>query len=134
MFYDIDPLDNVTEDDKYDNIYCQEDLLYLANGDYHLDLGWYGYDDLTSDITGYCIHLFRGKTWNNAELLEKFRSKSKGAIVDKIVELAKLVDLGNFDKLTGYIVDENDLKNLSDFSDFDTYSCTTGLSVQRNAT
>src|SRR5687767_1859843 len=85
-FYDIDPAENVTEDDKHDNIYCQEDLLYLTKGDYHLDLGWYGYDNLTSDTTGYCIHLYRGDNWNNAELLEKFRSKSKKIIADKITE------------------------------------------------
>ncbi len=122
VFYDIDPTDNISEDDKHDNIYCQEDLLYLIKGNYHLDLGWYGYDNLESATTGYCIHLFRGDNWNNAELLEKFRSKSKSAITDKIIEYAKAVDLGEFDKLSGYRVDENDTTNKNDFSDFDTYS------------
>jgi hypothetical protein len=75
VFYDIDPADNSSEDDKEVYIYCQEDLLYLKKDNYHLDLGWYGYDNLTNDRTGYCIHLFRGDNWNNGELLEKLRSK-----------------------------------------------------------
>ena len=122
VFYDIDPEDSISEDDKHDNIYSQEDLLYLTKGNYHLDLGWYGYDNLDSETTGYCIHLFRGDNWNNADLLEKFRSKSKSAITDKIIECVKAVDLGDFDKLTGYRVDENDTTNKNDFSDFDIFS------------
>ena len=122
VFYDIDPSDNVSDDDKYENIYCQEDLLYLTKGHYHLDLGWYGCDNLTNEATGYCIHLFRGDNWNNAELLEKVRSKSKNVIVDKLAEIAKAVNLGEFEELTGCIVDENDKSNKNDFSDFDTYN------------
>ena len=122
VFYDIDLDDSISEDDKHDNIYCQEDLLYLTKGNYHLDLGWYGYDNLDNETTGYCIYLFRGYNWNNAELLEKFRSKSKSVITDKIIECIKAVDLGYFDKVTGYSVDENDTTNKNDFSDFDNYS------------
>lgn len=122
VFYDIDPTDNISEDDKHNNIYYQENLLHLTKGSYHLDLGWYGCKNLDKDTTGYCIYLFRGDNWNNAELLEKFRSKSKSAVIDKIIEYAKAVDLGDFDKLTGYRVDENDSTNQNDFSDFDTYS------------
>ena len=122
VFYDIDPADNVSEDDKRDNIFCQEDLLYLTKGDYHLDLGWYGYDNLTSDTTGYCIHLFRGNNWNNAELLEKLRSKDKQVIVEKINDLIKAVDIGEFDNLTGCLVDENDPTNKNDFSRIDNFT------------
>lgn len=122
VFFDIDPMDNTSEEDKHDFIYCQEDLLYLTKGIYHLDLGWYGYDNLTNDSTGYCIHLYRGDSWNNGELLEKHRSKDKQFIVTKINELIKTVDIGDFDKLTGYIVDENDLTNNNDFSDIDNYT------------
>jgi len=121
-FYDIDPADNNSEDDKYANIYCQEDLLYLTKGDYHLDLGWYGYDNLANDTAGFCIHLFRGDNWNNAELLEKFRSRNKKVIADKIADLAKAVDFGEFDKLNGYRVDGNDTTNKNDFSSIDIYS------------
>jgi hypothetical protein len=122
VFYNIDPFDLVSEDDKHDYLYCQQDLLLLTRGDYHLDLGWYGYDDLTNDATGFCIHLFRGDNWNNAILLEKFRSKSQIVIVNKINELAKAVNMGVFDNLSGHKVDENDSSNKNDFSDFDTYS------------
>lgn len=94
----------------------------MSRGNYHIDLGWYGYDNLDCDATGYCIHLFRGDNWNNAELLEKFCSKNKNAIADKIIEFAKAVDLGEFDKLTGYRVDEHDTSNENNFSDFDSYS------------
>ncbi len=122
VFFNIDPKDNIPEDDKYANIYCQEDLLHLTKDNYHIDLGWYGYDKLTNDKAGYCIHLFRGENWNNAELLEIFRSKDKQVIVYKIVELTKVIDLGKFDKVTGYKVDENDPTNHNDFSDFDIYN------------
>lgn len=121
-FYDIDPFDSNSEDDKLLNIYSQEDMLSLTKDKYHLDLGWYGDSNLTSDTTGYCIHLFRGDNWNNSELLEKFRSKSKEVIADKITEIANAVDLGDFDKLTGYRIDENDTANKNDFSNVDTYS------------
>lgn len=122
VFYDIDPEDNNSYDDKEVYIYCQEDLLYLTKGDYHLDLGWYGYNNLTYDKTGYCIHLFRGDNWNNAELLEKFRSKDKQVIVAKINDIIKAVDIGEFDNSIGYIVDENDMTNQNSFSDIDNYS------------
>ena len=122
VFYDIDPADDVSEDDKYDNIFCQEDLLLLTKGDYNLDLGWYGYDNLSSDTTGYCIHLFRGDNWNNAELLEKLRSKDKQFIVKKINDLINAVDIGDFDNFIGYIVNENDPKNKNDFSDIENYT------------
>lgn len=122
VFYNIDPADNINEDDKYTHIYCQEDLLYLTKDSYHLDLGWYGSDNVADETTGYGIHLFRGENWNNAELLEKFRSKSKSTIVNKITEFMKAVDLGEFDNLTGYSVNENDPSNQNDFNKMDFFS------------
>ena len=122
VFFDINPIGNESEEVKYDYIYCQEDLLYLTKGNYHLDLGWYGNDDLANERTGYCIHLYRGNDWNNGELLEKHRSKDKQVIVEKINELIKSVDKGNYDNITGYIVDENDIKNENAFNDMDSYS------------
>lgn len=44
-FYDIDPFDDIPEDDKFFNIYSQEDLLLMQKGQFHLDIGWYGSDD-----------------------------------------------------------------------------------------
>ena len=122
VFYDIDPNGDFPNDDKESNIYSQETLLYTTKDKYHLDLGWYGYDNLANDSTGYCIHLFRGKNWNDSELLECFRSKNKQVIVNKIAEFLKAVDLGDFDKLKGYRIDENDKENINSFNDFKVFS------------
>ena len=122
IFFDIDPNENIQEDDKYDSIYSQEDLMYLTKDNYHLDLGWYGYDNLTNDKTGFCIHLFRGDNWNNVELLEKLRSKDKQVIVKKINEFIISVDNGEYEEQIGYKVDENDLKNKNDFSIIENYT------------
>ena len=122
VFYDIDPADNNSYDDKEVYIYCQEDLLYLTKDDYHLDLGWYGYNNLTYDKTGYCIHLYRGANWNNSVLLEKLRSKDKQVIVKKINEFIISVDNGEYEEQIGYKVDENDLKNKNDFSIIENYT------------
>ena len=120
-FYEIDQHDDVPEDDIYSLIYYQEDLLYLTKGIYHLDLGWYGSDNFINDRTGFCIHLFRGENWNNAELLVKYYSNNKQVIVNKINQLLKAVNLGYFDKLAGYKVDDNDPTNQNDFSDMNNY-------------
>ena len=122
IFFDIDPNENIQEDDKYDSIYSQEDLMYLTKDNYHLDLGWYGYDNLTNDKTGFCIHLFRGDNWNKVELLEKLRSKDKQVIVKKINEFIISVDNGEYEEQIGYKVDENDLKNKNDFSIIENYT------------
>ncbi len=96
-FYDIDPKDNIPENDKFENLYCQEDLLYLTKEYYHIDLGWYGSDNLANDNTGYCIYLFKGKNWNDSDLIEKFFSRDKQTITNKINEIIMLVNLGNFE-------------------------------------
>jgi hypothetical protein len=118
-FYNISPIDNVPEEDKFDNIYCQEDLLLLQKGNYHLDLGWYGLDSLDNNMTGYCIHLFKGDSWLNNELLVKIRTKDKNEIVDKIHKLIKAVDNDEFSGLRGYQITDDNTSNLSDFEEFD---------------
>lgn len=122
VFVDLDPVGAVSDDDKFVYIYCQENLLHLTNGDYHLDLGWYGGNDFSDHKTGYCIHFFRGKNWNNGQLLVKFRSREKADIVKKINELIIDTDFGKFDNLVGYLVDENDSENKNDFNDVETFS------------
>jgi hypothetical protein len=97
-------------------------MLYLTKMNYHLDLGWYGYDDLASPLTGYCIHLFRGKNWNNAELLEKFHSKSLNVILTQISVFTHSVNIGEYENLIGYRVDEDDPLNQNDFSSLNTFS------------
>ena len=121
-FYDIDPNDEVPDDDKFFNIYVEEDMLAIKKGRIFLDLGWYGGEDSSNEYSGYCIHLIRGNSWNDCELLEKFRSRSKNAVVDKINELILAVDRGEYDELEGLRVDENDPYNDNDFSDLDSYS------------
>ena len=121
-FYDIDPKDNIPEDDKFFNIYCLEDLLYLTKGMYHLDLGWYGSDKLTKPYTGFCIYLFRGNNWHDCEFLEKFRSQEKQVIVTKINEFIHAVNLGDYENKVGYRFDENDTTKENEFGNLHYYS------------
>jgi hypothetical protein len=120
-FYDIDPEDNVDELDKYWNIYVQEDLLAMKNGNILLDLGWYG-GEFSNESAGCCIHLIRGKSWSDGELLEKFYSRNKEVIKDKVNELIDAVDNGEYESLKGFRVDENDPDNMNCFSKLDSYS------------
>ena len=107
VFFDIDPSDELSEDYKFCNIYCQEDLLWMSYFDYNLDLGWYGDDDLDDENTGFMLVLYRGEDWNNCELLELKRTKSKKDIVDKIEEISEVVISGFFDDKKGYEISEN---------------------------
>lgn len=121
-FYDIDPLDNSSPTDKETLIFAQEDLLWISKGDYNIDLGWYGGRDIESKDSGFCIHLFRGNNWNKCELLEKFRSKNKKDIVDKLNFFVSSVDNNDYRGLTGYKIDEDEDGNLNSMSDFEFYS------------
>lgn len=121
-FYDIDPFDNSSEADKDLLIFIQEDMLWLNKGDYHIDLGWYGKDDLNARSTGFCIHLYRGEHWNKCELLETFRSKNKRDIVDELSMMINAVENGDYKFLTGHNINEDDPTNENSMSDFETYS------------
>lgn len=107
-FYDIDPLDDIPEDDKFINIYCQEDLLCIQKGQFHLDLGWYGPDDLKNQMAGFMLVLFKGQDWNNCELLELIRTKSKSEIANSINQIVELVNVDFYNGKSGYKIDEND--------------------------
>jgi len=107
LFYDIDPMDNLPEDDKFENIYCQEDMLSITNGDYKLDLGWYGANELDNGTTGFMLVLFKGKDWNNCDLFELHRTKSKEIVIKKMEELLKAVTKGFFDGKQGYEISDN---------------------------
>lgn len=107
-FYDIAPNDEISEEDKFLNLYCREDLLLLQNREYHLDLGWYGSDKLDISTTGYMLVLFRGESWNNCELLELIRTQSKNLIVESINEILKAETEGFYEDKSGYRIDEND--------------------------
>lgn len=47
-FYDIDPFDNSSADDKYALIFVQEDMLWLKKDNYNIDMGWYDGDEFSS--------------------------------------------------------------------------------------
>ncbi|MFN7329851.1 MAG: hypothetical protein ACK5UP_10135 [Bacteroidota bacterium] len=121
-FYDIDPFDNSSADDKDVLIFVQEDMLWIKKENYNIDLGWYGGHDLNDRLTGFCICLYRGDNWNKCELLEKFRTRSKKDIADKLRSIITSVDSGDYDSLTGYSIDEDDLTNENLMSDHEVYS------------
>jgi len=107
-FYDIDPLDDIPEDDKYMNLYIVEDLFYFRKEQFHLDLGWYGSDNLNEPFTGFMLVLFRGKDFHNCELLELVRTKSKSEIIFWINKFFELVNIDFYNEKNGYKINEND--------------------------
>jgi hypothetical protein len=121
-FYDIDPFDNSSTDDKDILILVQEDMLWIKKRNYNLDLGWYGGDDLENEWTGFCIYLYRGDNWNKCDLLEKYRTKNKKDVVEQLHRLITSVDKGEYDNLVGHRIDEDDMTNQNSMSDFKTYS------------
>lgn len=121
-FYDIDPFDNSSADDKDVLIFVQEDMLWIKKRNYNLDLGWYGGDDLENEWTGFCIHLYRGDNWNKCELLEKYRTKNKKDVVEQLYHLITSVDKGEYDNLVGHRIGEDDITNQNSMKDFKTYS------------
>ena len=54
-FVKIDPLDDISDDDKFFTIYSVEKMLLIENHNFHLDLGWYG-----GENGQYSIHFFKG--------------------------------------------------------------------------
>ena len=83
-----------------------EDLLYIKKGQYHLDLGWYG-SDIKKTTTGFMLVLFRGKNWNDCELLELKRSESQSVVIKEVNEIIELVDVGFCVEKIGYFIDED---------------------------
>ncbi len=90
-------------------------MLLIENDEYHLDLGWYGDKD-----GHYTIHFFKG-SWLVGELLEKYSSKRSSVIEQRIKEILTAYKNGDFKTIKGYVVDENDLNNQSDFGDLNNY-------------
>ena len=107
VFYDIDPKEEVSEESKLANIYCQEDMFHAVNGEYHFDLGWYGYDNIAEKTTGYMLILFRGKDFNNCMLLELFRTKSKTKLLERIDKILEAFESDFYTNKIGYLISEN---------------------------
>lgn len=87
----------------------EEDILLIRKGEIHLDLGWYG------GANGkYCIYLFKGN-WLRGELLEKYSSKVKRDVSKRIDEILNSFETGDFEKVIGIHVDEDDVDNENRF-------------------
>ena len=114
-FYDIDPLGNAPVEDKEALIYLQEDMVWVTKDDYNIDLGWYG-DDLSSATSGFCLYLYRGDNWNESELLERFRSRNKTDIINKLKSFICAVDRGLYKNVKSYRMDEVDRNDSGNFS------------------
>jgi hypothetical protein len=114
-FFKIEHLSKASDDDKFNFIYCLEDMLLIENEYFHLDLGWYGGKD-----GQYIIHFFKG-TWLVGELLEKYSSNESAKIATRINEILTAYNNGEFESLVGYVVDENDLNNMSSFGDLKSF-------------
>jgi hypothetical protein len=111
-FNDIVLFDDKSREEEIDNTLLQEDILHLSNGQFHLDLGWYGSDE-EKLTTGIMLVLFRGQDWLNCELLELIRSKSIKYITREINEIIRTVDNEFYSGKVGYKIDENDLNDRS---------------------
>jgi len=105
-FYEIDPLDNsIDEEKKYNDLFCQEDLLWVQKSDFNIDLGWYGEEE-----KGYFgLYLYKGIDWHNCQLLEKRNTKDYESIVESINRLIKNVDTGRYHKV------DNKLCSIDDY-------------------
>jgi hypothetical protein len=121
-FYDIDPFDQSSVEDKDTLIFDQEDMLWIRKGDYNIDLGWYGGNKLSDSRVGYCLYLYRGISWNKCELLEKYKSQNKTNIVDRLVAVIASIDHGEYESLKGYVINEDDSANRNSMSDHEFYS------------
>lgn len=121
-FYDIDPFDPSPAEDKNTLIFEQEDMLWIRKGNYHIDLGWYGGNNLDDGRTGYCLYLYRGIGWNKCELLEKYKSRSKKDILERLFAGMASIDKGEYETLKGYSINEEDSTNMNSMSDHEFYS------------
>jgi hypothetical protein len=116
-FYDIDPFGNAPMKDKETLIFFQEDILWITNGDYNIDLGWYG-GDLSNATSGFYLCLYRGNSWNESELLESFRSRNNADIINKLRSFMKAVDKGLYNNVKSYRMDEVQRNSTNDGRDF----------------
>ncbi|HEX2617136.1 MAG TPA: hypothetical protein VHL57_06315 [Flavobacteriales bacterium] len=95
-FYDIGEVDRLSESDRWAYLFGLNDMLMLTKGAYCLDLGWYGGADVHGPRSGYRLHLLRG-AWYNGELLERFSSKDRHVIADRVQRFMRQVDAGAYE-------------------------------------
>ncbi|MBK8724313.1 MAG: hypothetical protein IPL95_19310 [Saprospiraceae bacterium] len=95
-FYDIDPFDkSISDNEKLLNVFYQEELLLLNNGEYYIDLGWYG----GNQNGHYKLYLYKGENWHNCQLLEKFSTIEYQFLTKSINTIARNVDDKFYDKI-----------------------------------
>lgn len=88
-FYEIDPMDDSIDTERKSNdLFCQEDLLWIQKSDYNIDLGWYGEEDKGR----FWLYLYKGEDWHNCQLLEKRITNDYKSVIDLINRLIKNVD------------------------------------------
>jgi hypothetical protein len=93
-FYEIDPLDDSIDDErKFNDLFCQEDLLWIKKSDFNIDLGWYG----EKEKGHFGLYLYKGTDWHNCQLFEKRNTNNYKSIIDFINQLIKNVDSGRYD-------------------------------------
>lgn len=92
-FYEIDPKDESIETErKFNDLFCQEDLLWLQKSNYNLDLGWYSEEDKGH----FGLYLYKGEDWHNCQLLEKRNTNDYKSVIDLINGFVKNVDLERY--------------------------------------
>jgi len=110
-FYEIDPLDKSIDDErKFNDLFCQENLLWIRKSDFNLDLGWYGDEDKGH----FGLYLFRGANWHYCELLEKRNTNDYNSVIDLINRFIKNVDSGRYEFV------ETSLGSIDDYSESET--------------
>jgi len=95
-FHEIDPLDKSVDDDiKFNDLFCQEDLLWIKKFDFNLDLGWYGQENKGH----FVLYLYKGTDWHNCQLLEKRNTNDYMLVIKLINKFISNVDSGKYDSI-----------------------------------
>jgi len=90
-FFDLDPKnESISPEETSLNLYDQEDLLLINNGDYYIDLGWYSENGKGC----FVLFMYRGVDWHNCQLLEKFSTVDYLFLTKSINTIARNIDDG----------------------------------------
>lgn len=95
-FYEIDPMDDsIDAERKFNDLFCQENLLWIQKSDYNLDLGWYGKENKGH----FGLYLYKGDDWHNCQLLEKRNTNDYKSVIDLINGLINNVDSERYESI-----------------------------------
>ncbi len=108
-FSKIEDMNEISKKEMDTKITYQKNILSIHKGLYHINLGWHGSDKFSLKTTGFKFILFKGKEWENCELLELLRRNSIIDLPNTINKIIKLVSDGFYDDKTGLTIhDGND--------------------------